>query len=125
MLKSDSWRWHMADFQNTRDAHINDMGTLGRDSLDAFRRHWRTFLPVWLFPLCLLLAMGIVYHGPPKAIALRLWLGLFLVVNVVPMIRYMRSEISRREMAFLGGFVPFLIWIIGVMVLLGVAWLRR
>jgi hypothetical protein len=69
--------------------------------------------------------MGIVYHGPPKAIALRLWLGLFLVVNVVPMIRYMRSEISRREMAFLGGFVPFLIWIIGVMVLLGVAWLRR
>jgi hypothetical protein len=69
--------------------------------------------------------MGIVYPGPPKALALRLWLGLFLVVNVVPMIRYMRSEISRREMAFLGGFVPFLLWVVGAILLFGLAWVLR
>jgi hypothetical protein len=43
----------------------------------------------------------------------------------VPMIRYMRSEISRREMAFLGGFVPFLLWVVGAILLFGLAWVLR
>lgn len=122
---SNSWRWRIAYCKQPNAAHTQDMETFGFSSMDVFKRHWRTFLPWWLYSLFSLVVIAVLDAGPRRPLVLRVWLVLFFVVNVMPIVRYMRGEITRREWAFLGGFVPFLIWIIAVMVLLGVAWLRR
>jgi len=122
---SNSWRWRTAYCKQTNDVHTEDMETFGFSSMGVFRRHWPTFLPWWLYSLFSLVVIVVLDAGPRRPLVLWIWLVLFFVVNVMPIVRYTRGEIARREGALLGGFVPFLIWIIGVMELLGVAWLRR
>lgn len=85
--------------------------------LEAMRKHWRSFLPAWLFPI-------VFFYGGKIADRVG-YPSLFFFVVAIPLFfwsygrasgTWTRREISYRHAVLMGLVAPFAIWVVVVLV---------
>jgi hypothetical protein len=83
------------------------------DGFAAGRRYWRTFAPLWIAPVTVLLAFGVAQRiGHP----LLAWWLVAMPVGVWASIRALRPGVSGRiacrQQVLLGIVAPWLVWVV-------------
>ena len=81
--------------------------------LQAAKRHWRSFVPVWVFPVCFFLGwLATNKISRPFLFLTSLFVPLFFWSFFRAIRPWMRREIKYSHYSFWAIVVPFLIWVV-------------
>jgi hypothetical protein len=81
--------------------------------LQAAKRHWRSFVPVWLFPVCFFFGWLATNKTNHPFLLLTFFFVPFFFWSFFRSTRpWMRREIKYSHYSFWAMMVPFLIWVV-------------